>query len=415
MKTRATANFCDLEERRDSPIVVQPLKRRGDFATFLSLPRQFYHSDPQWIEPLRFERRQHLSRRNPVFEHLDWQGWVAWRGRRPVGRITAQWDHLHQQRHGDYTGYFGMIEGADDAEVFTAMTAAAERWLQTRGARQMIGPYNLSINEECGLLVAGFDRPPLFMMGHARPYYADRLEEQGFNAIKDLLAYSMTPGELSFTAPMRRLMARHQARIRLRPIDRERFAADLEILRDLFNDAWSENWGFVPFTAAEFRELGSNLRLFVAYDLIQIAELDGEPAAFIVAMPNINEAIRDLRGRLMPFGWVKLLWRLKVRYPATARVPLMGVRKRHQFSRLGPALALTLIAAIWERIVAKGFREVEMSWILEDNAGMRNILNNIGAKPYKRYRLYRKAVQPLPSQVAGASAPVTPPRFADHG
>lgn len=392
MGKRAAASHRENYGHRDSPIVVQPLEQRGGFATFLSLPRQFYHMDPHWIEPLRLERRQHLSRRNPLFEHLDWQGWIAWRGQQPVGRITAQWDHLHQQRYGDDAGYFGMLEAPDDAAVFAALTAAAEHWLRNRGARRVVGPFNLSINDECGLLVEGFDRPPMFMMGHARPYYAQRLEAQGYRTVKDLLAYWMSVTDLSFTAPMRRLMARYQARIRVRPISRERFAADLESLRDIFNDAWSENWGFVPFTEPEFSELGRNLRLFVAYDLIQIAEVDGAPAAFIVALPNLNEAIRDLGGRLMPFGWMRLLWRLKVRYPLTGRIPLMGVRRRYQFSRLGPALALTLIAAIQEPVMAKGMRAVEMSWILEDNAGMRNILENIGTELYKRYRLYQKSL-----------------------
>lgn len=392
MEKRAATNRCGHYGRQNLPVVVRSLLGRGDFATFLSLPRQFYHSDPHWIEPLQLERRQHLSKRNPVFEHLDWQGWIAWRDARPIGRITAQLDRLHQQCHGDHTGYFGMLEAIDDAAAFAALTATAEDWLRQRGARRVRGPFNLSINDECGLLVEGFACPPMFMMGHTRPYYAHRLEEQGYSVAKDLLAYWMPSAELSFTPSMRRLMARYQTRIRVRPTSRERFAADMEILRDIFNDAWSENWGFVPFTAAEFRELGRNLRLFVAYDLIQIAEIDGVPVAFIVALPNLNEVIRDLGGRLMPFGWMKLLWRLKVRYPLTGRIPLMGVAKRYQFSRLGPTLALTLIAAIQGPVMKKGIRAVEMSWILEDNAGMRNILENIGAEPYKRYRLYQKAL-----------------------
>lgn len=392
MEKRAAADYREDYEQQDSPIVVRPLGGRADLTAFLDLPQQLYHEDPHWIEPLRLERRQHLSRRNPLFEHLDWQGWLAWRGSRPVGRITAQLDHLRQQRYGDNTGYFGMLEAENDPAVFAALTASAEAWLRSRGARQVIGPFNLSINDECGLLVEGFNRPPMFMMGHTRPYYPHRLEEQGYGAAKDLLAYWLPAAELCFTPPMGRLMARYQDRIRVRPVRREHFTADLETLRDIFNDAWSENWEFVPFTPSEFRELGRNLRLFVAYDLIQIAEVDGTPAAFIVALPNVNEAIRDLKGRLMPFGWMRLLWRLKVRYPLTGRIPLMGVAKRYQFSRLGPALALTLIAAIQKPVMAKGIQAVEMSWILEDNAGMRNILENIGTELYKRYRLYQKSL-----------------------
>ncbi|MDN5871945.1 MAG: N-acetyltransferase, partial [Nitrococcus sp.] len=369
MEKRAATDYRNTYGHRDGPIVVRPIESRGDFATFLDLPRQFYHKDPHWVQPLTLERRDHLSKRNPLFQHLDWQGWIAWRRQQPVGRITAQLDQLYQQCHEDDAGYFGMLEAEDDAAVFAALTAQAEDWLQNRGARRVIGPFNLSINDECGLLVQGFDRPPMFMMGHARPYYAQRLEEQGYSAVKDLLAYWMPAADLSFTAPMRRLMARCQNRTHVRPISRKRFAQDLETLREIFNDAWSENWGFVPFTRPEFHELGRNLRLFVAFDLIQIAEVDGVPAAFIVALPNVNEAIRDLNGRLMPFGWMKLLWRLKVRSPQTGRIALMGVRKRYQFSLLGPALALTLIGAIQKPVLANGIEAVEMSWILEDNAG----------------------------------------------
>lgn len=394
MEIRSVMSSRDKPIPQDSKIVLRDLERGKDMSAFLDLPRSLYRGDPSWIEPLQLERRQHLSKRNPLFEHLDWQGWIAWRGQEAVGRITAQWDHLHQERYGDATGYFGMLEAIDNAEVFRALTGMAEHWLQSRGARRVIGPFNLSINDECGLLVEGFDRPPVFMMGHARPYYAQRLEDQGYRAAKDLLAYWMSCADLSFTPAMRRLVARYRCRIRLRPIRAKHFAEDMEELREIFNDAWSENWGFVPFTSAEFRELGNSLRFFVPYDFIQIAEIDGTPAAFIVALPNLNEAIRDLNGHLMPFGWLKLLWRLKIRYPQTGRIPLMGVRKRYQFTRLGPALALTLIEAIQASVMGKGIRSIEMSWILEDNAGMRNILENIGTELYKRYRLYQK---PLPA------------------
>ena len=189
---------------------------------------------------------------------------------------------------------------------------------------------------------------------------------------------------------MQRLVAASAHRVRVRPLDRKRFDAEIALLRDIFNDAWAENWGFVPFTAAEFHELGRNLRFLVDPELIQIAEVDGEAAAFMVVIPNINEAIRELRGRLFPTGWAKLLWRLKVRYPSTARVPLMGVRRRFQRTRIGPALAFLVIAACRPPTQRRGVKEVELSWILEDNAGMRSIIESIGGRAYKRYRVYER-------------------------
>jgi GNAT superfamily N-acetyltransferase len=180
---------------------------------------------------------------------------------------------------------------------------------------------------------------------------------------------------------------------RVRPLRRSRLHEDLEIIEDIFEDAWSTNWGFIPFTEDEVRHLGYNLRLLVDDDAVQIAEVDGVPAAMIVVFPNLNEVIRDLHGRLLPFGWLKLLWRLKVKFPKTARVVLMGVRKRFQRSALGAALAFQLIDAVRGYGIRRGVQEVELSWILEDNMPMRNILTMVGAVPYKRYRIYEKALR----------------------
>ncbi len=282
-----------------------------------------------------------------------------------------------------------MLDAEDREETFVALFGTAERWLREQGMRRVRGPFNLSINEEMGVLVEGFDTPPVFMMGHARPYYGRRIEQCGYRKAVDTLAYMLNP-DFEPSSVMRRLLAASAQQVLVRPLDRKRFDDEIALLRDIFNDAWAENWGFVPFTAAEFHELGRNLRFLVDPTLIQIAEVDGEAVAFIVAIPNINEAIRGLRGRLFPTGWIKLLWRLKVRYPSTARVPLMGVRRRFQRTRLGPALAFRVIDAVRHHIHGLGVKEVELSWILEDNAGMRSIIESIGGRAYKRYRVYER-------------------------
>jgi GNAT superfamily N-acetyltransferase len=342
-----------------------------------------------WIPPLLLERQEHLSQRNPYFAHARAKFWLAYQNHTPVGRISAQIDTLHLERYHDSTGFFGMIEAEDDAEVFETLFTTAEAWLRDQGMRHVRGPFNLSINEECGLLIDGFEYPPMVMMGHAPRYYAPRLEGLGYCKVKDTLAYRI---DATFTPPpvMQLIAARTAERITVRPLQRSNFKHDISILQDIFNDAWSDNWGYLPFTDAEFAHLAQSLKYLVADDLVQIAEVDGVPAAMIVVFPNVNEAIRDLNGRLFPFGWIKLLWRLKATYPTTARIPLMGVRKRYQRSLLGTALAFMVIDAVRDPGLKRGIQEVELSWILEDNHGMRNILQSLGGTPYKRYRIYQK-------------------------
>ena len=376
--------------RGPAPLRIVAVDGSAALDRFIEVPCRIFESDPAWIQPLFIERRLHLSARsNPYFQHARWQAWIAWRGGEPVGRISAQIDALHLERYGDATGFFGLLDAEDREETFAALLGTAGQWLRDRGMRRVRGPFSLSINEEMGLLVEGFDTPPVFMMGHARPYYRTHIEQLGYRKAADALAYMIT-SDFEASPVMRRLVAASTQRVRVRPLDRKRFGDEIALLRDIFNDAWAENWGFVPFTAAEFHELGRNLRFLVDPEMIQIAEVDGEAAAFMVVIPNINEAIRGLRGRLFPTGWAKLLWRLKVRYPRTARVPLMGVRRRFQRTRIGPALAFLVIAACRPPTQRRGVKEVELSWILEDNAGMRSIIESIGGRPYKRYRVYER-------------------------
>lgn len=381
-----------IRPRGNQLIVIKPVLSKSDLDLFIRLPGLLYRNDPHWIEPLHFERRQHLSQKNPVFGHLKWQAWIAWAGDKPVGRITAQVDTLHRQLHGNDTGHFGMLEAIDDPAIFESLMSTAESWLQQEGAHRITGPFNLTINEESGLLVEGFDEPPCALMGHSKPYYGTRIEGLGYQPAVDLLAYWMRTDELNFPPSIRRMMDRVRDRVTIRALNRKNFQAEINILRDIFNDAWANNWGYIPFTEAEFEELGKNLKLLVPGDLLYIAEVDGEPSAFIVALPNINEAIAPLKGRLLPFGWLRLLWKMKVQGVSTARVPLMGVRQMHQHSRLGPTLALLLIEALYTPFVKHGIQALEMSWILESNTGMRNILEHIGAYIYKRYRVYEKRI-----------------------
>ena len=379
-----------VSEKTDSgSLRVVPVAGRRLMRSFIELPWSLYADDPCWVPPLIIERKWHLSSKNPYFKHAEFQAWIAYRGERMVGRISAQIDQLHLQRYDDATGFFGFLEAEDNAETFHALFNVAEGWLRQQGMQRIRGPFNLSINDECGLLVDGFDIPPPIMLGHALPYYGPRVEEQGYAKERDLLAYQVDTA----VSPPRRLDAltkRVAGRVVVRSMRRDHFNEDLAIIKDIFEDAWSENWGFVPFTTEEFAELGKNLKLLVDPESVRIAEVDGTPAAMIVVFPNINEMIKDLNGRLLPFGWLKLLWRLKVVGPKSARIPLLGVRRCYQGSILGATLALMVISPIHKRAREKGIKDMDMSWILEDNQGMRKIIESIGSTLYKRYRIYQK-------------------------
>ena len=370
---------------------LQVVKVEGKSALndFIRLPWSLYKDDPMWVPPLVLERRMQLSPKNPYFEHAKFCSWIAYRKGKAVGRISAQIDRLHIDRYQDAAGFFGMLEAEDNSLTFRALLGTAESWLRNQGMQRISGPFNLSINQELGLLVDGFDTPPSLMMGHARPYYADRIEEDGYQKEKDLLAYIINTN-IKMTATAKRITARMKGRIHIRKLQKSNFVNELKIIRNIFNDAWSQNWGFTAWTEAEFEHLGKDLKMLADEELVKIAEVDGKPAAFIVLLPNINEVIQDLNGRLLPFGWLKMLWRLKVKYPNSARIPLMGVRSQYHDSLMGAALAFGVIADLQQPALKRGIKEVELSWILEDNMGMRNIIESTNGRVYKTYRIYSK-------------------------
>jgi len=368
---------------------VKPVDNRRAQRQFIRLPWSIYANDPVWVPPLLMERKEHLSPHNPYFGHARYRSWIAYRNGKAVGRISAQIDQLHLARYQENEGFFGMIEAEDKADTFAALLQTAESWLRDKGMRRVLGPYNLSINQEVGLLIDGFDSSPYVLMGHAHPYYGDRIERNGYQKAKDLFAY-IIDADFKASAAMQAIVKRAQKKVTIRSLDKSRFDQDLKIIEDIFNDAWSDNWGFIPFTEAEFKQMGKDFKLLLDFELVKIATADGMPAAFMVVLPNINEAIRDLNGRLLPFGWLKLLWRLKVKFPQTARIPLMGVRKQYHDSYLGAALAFMVVRAAQEPGLKRGLKKVELSWILEDNKGMNDIIESIGGRVYKTYRIYSK-------------------------
>lgn len=371
-------------------IVEVDASRKEDF---IRVAGDLAAGDPAWIEPLWFERRQFLSpKHNRVFDHAEVRLWLARRSGRAVGRISAQIDHLAGPGPaGEKIGFFGMIAAEDDAAL-GPLLKTAEDWLAGHGAALVRGPFSLSINQTSGVLVDGFETPPYVMMDHHPAWLGPAIEHHGYSPAQNLVAYLMdTSGPLP--AKQRRMAVRDWPGLTVRSLDMRRYREEIVTVTTIFNDAWSDNWGFIPLTEAEIDAMATELKPILDPDLVKIAELDGEPAAFIVLLPNVNEAIADLGGRLFPFGWAKLLWRLKVKGLKTGRVPLMGVRREIADTLVGKTLPLKLIYAIEDRVHARGIDEIELSWLLEDNMAVRRVIESLGGWRSKTYRVYEK---PLP-------------------
>jgi hypothetical protein len=287
-------------------------------------------------------------------------------------------------------GYFGSLAAHDDPEIFRALFDAAEAWLRARGKVVARGPFTLSINEETGLLVEGFETPPMVMMGHDQPFVARRVEELGYVKAKDVYAYMVDVAEpLPGRVGERIERARPQG-VSLRRLNFKDYEREVQAMTEIMNEAWSHNWGFTPITEAETRQLAKSMRPVIDQNLVWFADIDGEAAGFGVCLPNVNEAARDLNGRLLPFGWARLLWRLKVSGVSTGRVPLMGVKRKFARDFRGMLLPFMIIDAMAREAKKTGMRKVELSWILEDNKPMRGIIEAVNSERYKTYRIYEK-------------------------
>jgi GNAT superfamily N-acetyltransferase len=373
-------------------ITIVPVGSKAELDRFIRVPMRLSAGDPNYVAPLMIERQESLTAKgNPFFKHADVQFWLAVRNGRDVGRISAQIDHLNPQTQ-DGVGHFGMIAAEDDPAVFDALFAAAEDWLRDRGCTTALGPVNLSTNEEVGLLVEGHDSPPMFMMSHDARYAPARIEGAGYARAKDIYAYLCSVADDLPGPILRRVRKGAADGVVLRQLDMKRFDAEVRTLTGILNDAWSGNWGFTPTTEDETQALANTLKLVIDPRLTWFAEIDGEAAGFMVLLPNINEAIRDLKGNLFPFGWAKLIWRLKVKGVKTGRVPLMGVKRRFASTMRGQLLPFQLIDAVAQSARKLGYERYELSWVLEDNTAMRRICDAGGAKVYKTYRLYEKAL-----------------------
>jgi GNAT superfamily N-acetyltransferase len=387
-----------------SVVGVRPVAGKADRKAFVDFAFRHYADDPNWVPPLRTEAMELITPgKNPFYEHADQQLFLAERDGKLVGRISAHIDRLvltmpAEQGGGPGVGQWGLFDATDEA-VAAALITAAEDWLRGRGMSRVMAPISASIWEEPGLLVQGHDHPPTVMMGHHKAAYQPWIEGLGYAGIKDLLTY-----ELDITKPFPPLVQRiissgeKNPRIKVRRVDKSKFDAEAALILSILNDAWSDNWGFVPITDAEIAYTGKKLKPIVFEDLIRVAEVEGEPVAFMMTWPDLNELTADLDGKLFPFGFAKLLWRLNGGFSGhpqvrTMRVPLMGVKKKLQSSRLASQLAFMMIEYIRRDSVAKyGATRSEIGWILDDNQGMRSIAETIDSRVNKVYRIYAKAL-----------------------
>jgi hypothetical protein len=375
-------------------VTIRPVETAADRSEFVELVFRLYASDPHFVPPLRGEAKGLIGgeKSNPWFGHAKARFWLAERDGKTVGRISAQVDSLVLEWMGPGTGHWGMFECIDDPEVSHKLITTAEAWLREQGMTKAQGPFSLSIWDEPGLLVEGFDRSPTVMMGHHRPYYKALVEAEGYQGVKDLHTWEL-PIDRPFPELVQRIVTASEknSKLKTRPVDKSKFDREAALILDILNDAWSTNWGFVPLTPAEIAFVGKKLKPIVFEDLIRIAEYEGEAVGFMIALPDINELTRDLGGNLFPFGWAKLLWRLRKPRVQRIRVPLMGIRKPLQGHRVASLMAFQMIEYIRRASVANyGAVAGEIGWILEDNGPMRAIADAIESKVTRTYRVYEK-------------------------
>ena len=365
----------------------------GDVRDFLDVVSYIYKDDKSFIRPLDQDLKDRLSpTKNPLFEHADGTIFTAYRNGKCVGRITATIDREHLARYNDATGFWGFFDTTDDEEVAKELLARAESWLRGKGMTRARGPMSMSVNEELGVLVDGFDHPPVFLMPHHLPYQSGLIEKAGYTKAKDFFAWRYEVGELNARTKRAHAEIKALPEVTSRELQPKHMERDVELIVDIFNDAWCDNWGFVPATRNEVRKMASDFKLILEPKLTRLVYIDGEAAAVAVAIPNLNEVARDLNGKLFPFGLVKLVYRLKVKGPKSARLIILGIRKKFRHVRKYAGLSAFLYAEMNESGKKLGIEWGELGWTLEDNGPVNAGIRMMGAKPYKKYRVYDKSL-----------------------
>lgn len=358
---------------------------------FLNVSYGIYNGDPHWVAPLLLDLKKVFSASNPLFEHAEMQLWIARRSGRDVGRIAGILDNNHNRANHDSAVFFGFFECENNPQTSRRLFGAVRDWARQKGVRRLLGPMNPTTNDECGLLVEGFDSPPQLMMTYNPRYYVDLIAAEGFVKAKDLLAYIMDVAGIP-RERLERIAAKTRQRnpqFRFTPIRRRTLAADLVKVKAVYNAAWEDNWGFVPMTDAEIDFLADRLKPLLVEGLVWIAETAGEPVGFMLALPDYNQALKPLRGRLVTPKVLSLLpYALGRKVPNSCRVVTLGVKAEHR----NRGIEAVMLAEGLMTGLRLGFKTAEASWILEDNIMMRRLLHPFGGRAYKTYRIYERAV-----------------------
>lgn len=361
------------------------------FRHFLDLPGKLMQGDPAYVRPLDMEVRDRLSpKNNPFFQHGEAAMWLAFDNGVPVGRMTTSIDRAHLERYNDGAGFFGFLDTTNDPAAASALLEHGATWLRKRGMKRMRGPLSLNINEETGTLVEGFDTPAMLMMPHHARYQGTLIEQAGFSKLKDLYAWRYSVGEVPLRARKAHDDVVAMSEVTARQANTKDFLADVRLIMDVFNDAWSDNWGFVPITEAELIKMAKDLQMIVAPELTRLVFINGEIAAVSLALPNLNEAVRDFGGKLSPVTVAKLLWRTKVKRPKTARLMILGVRKKFRNMRKYMGLSPYMFVEMNDSAANLGITMGELSWTLEDNAAINVAIKLMGGRVYKKYRIYER-------------------------
>ncbi len=368
---------------------IQQVSNKKDLAEFIRFPWKVYQGYCNWVPPLIGEMKFLLGDENPFFHHAEAACFLAVDKGSVIGRIAAIVDRNHINIHGEQCGFFGFFECLPDLSAARELLATAAGWLKERDLEIMRGPMNPSTNDECGFLAEGFDSPPMIMMTYTPPYYLDYMEQCGLIKARDLYAYLSVIKEVSAGDRLERLAAAIKKRnpgLTVRPANMNNFQKELETVKEIYNSAWSRNWGFVPMTDEEIESMAKRLKPLIVPELLIMAEIDGKPAAFFMAVPDYNQVLGRINGRLGPLGLLKFLW--YSRRISDIRVLTMGVKEEYRKKGIEGMLYLESFKAA----MRKGYQRAEMSWVLEDNELMKKGCELMGGKLYKKYRIYEKRI-----------------------
>ena len=377
---------------------IRPVESKKELEAFLHVPWTLgMKSDPNWVPPLLDDYRRSLNpKKSPFLKHGEVKCFLALQDGQPVGRISAQIDTDFDKQWPQEKGiaFFGFFDSKDDPATARALFDAAAGWARGKGRTQIRGPFTLDSKGEVGVLVEGFDTPPRIGMPHNRPYLGPLIESAGLAKAKDFYAWWYTSGHIDERTRKIAERTLQLPNVRVRTMDLSNFRREVDIVRDIYNSAWSQNWNFTPFTSAELEIIATEYKMFVDTEIALIAEVDGKPAAMCFAIPDVNEMVRDLDGELMknPLNLAKLLWRLKFRRPNHARLLLLGVKEEYRASHRYGTLAAVLYVEVARRGAARGYVGGELSWTLEDNVMINRGIERMGARKYKTYRVYEKPI-----------------------